>query len=150
MVVELFFKKKVCSTCLAEKSASEFSKLTRAADGLQYNCKVCNKKYRDDHIEEARAYDRAWYKKHPERAYAQKLKRYGLTLEQYWEMVRLRDGKCDICKKKRRLCVDHDHVTKVVRGLLCKSCNGAIGALGDTKEGVFRALQYLGDGNDGR
>jgi hypothetical protein len=44
---------------------------------------------------------------------------------------------------KIRFCVDHCHETKKVRGLLCSPCNRAIGQLGDTVQGVQRALTYL-------
>lgn len=57
------------------------------------------------------------------------------------------EGRCAICGKYRDvLSVDHEHGKKgieSVRGLLCKECNRAIGALGDTAEGVEKALNYL-------
>jgi len=42
--------------------------------------------------------------------------------------------------------LDHCHSTGVVRGVLCWDCNVGIGKLGDTKEGVQRALDYLKGG----
>jgi hypothetical protein len=39
--------------------------------------------------------------------------------------------------------VDHDHATGRIRGVLCQNCNTAIGKLGDTLEGVLRAVRYL-------
>lgn len=41
-------------------------------------------------------------------------------------------GKCGICGKsakreKRKLALDHDHNTLIVRGLLCYSCNSKLG-----------------------
>jgi Recombination endonuclease VII len=42
----------------------------------------------------------------------------------------------------RALCVDHDHSTGQVRGLLCKRCNYALGLLEDTKS-LVRAVEYL-------
>lgn len=39
--------------------------------------------------------------------------------------------------------VDHDHVTGKVRGILCRTCNTALGALGDNIAGVTLALNYL-------
>ena len=57
------------------------------------------------------------------------------------------DGKCECCgtdkPKEARWCVDHDHKTGKVRGVLCSKCNTAIGKLGDTLEGVERAAEYL-------
>lgn len=53
------------------------------------------------------------------------------------------EGRCASCGHKRKLVVDHDHATGVVRGLICTPCNMAIGGLGDTPEGVRKALEYL-------
>jgi len=58
------------------------------------------------------------------------LRRYGLTIEGYNELVNKQNGVCAICampprgkKKENSLHVDHDHATKAVRGLLCLRCN---------------------------
>lgn len=53
-------------------------------------------------------------------------------------------GVCEICEEfTEHLVVDHDHVTGALRGRLCTGCNTAIGKLGDTPEGVMRAVRYL-------
>lgn len=39
--------------------------------------------------------------------------------------------------------IDHCHLTGKIRGVLCWDCNSAIGKLGDTIEGVRKALNYL-------
>jgi hypothetical protein len=41
------------------------------------------------------------------------------------------------------MCVDHDHETGEVRGLLCVQCNSALGKLGDREEALLRALEYV-------
>ena len=46
---------------------------------------------------------------------------------------------------KKALCVDHDHTTGEIRGLLCANCNLGLGALGDNVRSLKRALAYLGD-----
>lgn len=56
------------------------------------------------------------------------------------------DGKCECCgsgNRGRGWCVDHDHSTGRIRGILCHQCNTAIGQLGDTLESVLRAVKYL-------
>ena len=56
------------------------------------------------------------------------------------------DPTCAICGKPevgRRLNIDHDHATGLVRGLLCRKCNAGIGLLGDNIEGLEAALEYL-------
>jgi hypothetical protein len=56
-------------------------------------------------------------------------------------------GKCGCCAANKPggkgWCVDHDHETGKIRGVLCNACNLAIGKLGDTLEGVLRAVKYL-------
>lgn len=50
---------------------------------------------------------------------------YGIDLGIYNDLVRRANGVCEICGKKpnRTLCVDHDHRTGLIRGLLCGYCN---------------------------
>lgn len=52
---------------------------------------------------------------------------YGLTELEFQQLVEACGGKCQICKKKTRLCIDHDHDTGQVRGLLCHRCNSCLG-----------------------
>ena len=42
-----------------------------------------------------------------------------------------------------RLFCDHDHATKAWRGWVCRQCNAGLGLLGDSQEGLRRALEYL-------
>jgi hypothetical protein len=55
---------------------------------------------------------------------------YGITPKDYECMFEQQQGKCGICKKTqksgRRLAVDHCHITKKVRGLLCQACNSKV------------------------
>lgn len=76
-----------------------------------------------------------------------------LTLAKYKELSKVTH--CECCnvalidgggpgvgaRDKRQ--IDHCHDTGRVRGVLCWDCNSAIGKLGDNKEGIQRALQYL-------
>jgi len=55
-------------------------------------------------------------------------RRYGITLDDYNEMLKKQSNKCKICKispdnLKRKLCIDHCHETGKIRGLLCDKCN---------------------------
>lgn len=60
-----------------------------------------------------------------------RMKTFGLTLEEYDKMLKEQKGVCAICgkinKSGNRLSVDHNHLTGRVRGLLCTTCNSALG-----------------------
>jgi len=78
-----------------------------------------------------------------------RLKRqYGITLEDYETLLIHQGGGCAICQTEGcstgyKLAVDHDHENGVVRGLLCMSCNTALGRLNDSTELLLRAVAYL-------
>lgn len=77
--------------------------------------------------------------------------RYGLTEAEVDALIAAQNGLCAVCEVEpsTRLNVDHDHVTKVVRGLLCRSCNLMLGFAGDCAERLRKAADYLEacDGN---
>ncbi len=75
---------------------------------------------------------------------------YGITLEQYDEMCRIQNDLCAVCceperHKKRRLSVDHDHATGIVRGLLCHRCNKALGLLRENIKTLKNMIKYLSE-----
>jgi hypothetical protein len=70
--------------------------------------------------------------------------KYGLTREQYDKMVQECDSTCAICNKKvEKICVDHDHKTGKIRGLLCHNCNTSIGLLCEDEQNFANAVNYL-------
>lgn len=84
------------------------------------------------------------------------LRFYGLTPEQFESLWEVQEGRCKICKKLppakliiRRnqlhtaLQVDHDHKNKIVRGLLCGSCNRGLGFFFDDPDLLIAAAAYL-------
>jgi hypothetical protein len=68
--------------------------------------------------------------------------RYGLTPEQYAAMVARQNGLCASCGVRPAEHADHDHVTGVVRELLCPGCNHAEGHLGSL-DGARKLVAYL-------
>lgn len=77
-------------------------------------------------------------------------KKYDLNLEQVLSILVYQDFCCGICTSpietaRRRPCIDHDHSTGEVRGILCVSCNSGLGLLGDTPDFVAKAAHYLQD-----
>jgi hypothetical protein len=80
-------------------------------------------------------YHRLGHERHRDR-------KYGKGAGAYWTRHNLlQRGLCLICKCKdsRALCLDHDHKTKKLRGLLCGRCNFFVGFL----EGGRWAGRYL-------
>jgi hypothetical protein len=76
-------------------------------------------------------------------------KNYGITIEEYTDKMQT-SSVCQCCKRVSTLCYDHDHTTMVFRGVLCKNCNAGIGLLGDSVEGVEKALNYLKEHYNGK
>lgn len=74
---------------------------------------------------------------------------FGLTLEDYDNMVAVQNGVCAICGKtnpsENRLAIDHDHKTGEIRGLLCQHCNGCLGWYEINKQKI---KNYLKIGKD--
>lgn len=76
---------------------------------------------------------------------------YGLTIEDFDKIFISQDGRCAICgayqienaKGYEMLCVDHNHSTGTVRGLLCRKCNAGIGQLKDNIHLLENAISYL-------
>lgn len=98
-----------------------------------------------DHLKIINARWRALHPRHRHR-----VERFGLTHQQYDSLVVAQNGLCAICgknengKRPKRLSIDHNHVTKIVRGLLCLRCNVKLGIL-ENQEWVKLALLYLAD-----
>lgn len=75
-------------------------------------------------------------------------RQYGISLDEFSELLQHQGGGCAICGKpiksaRRRMNVDHCHETGEVRGILCTGCNTGLGHLGDNIEGIQKALAYL-------
>lgn len=87
------------------------------------------RKWYHTHKDKAKAY----WKAHPEKRRRFDIQnRYGITLEDYEKLYTEQGGHCAICNKHQtelnsKLAVDHCHTSKVVRGLLCRTCNAHLG-----------------------
>ena len=133
---------KLCPDCGETKPLDEFYDDKSKSNGKRSYCKPCG-------YARAVAYREANREKYAETQRRNSLKRrYGITVEQYDEMLAEQDGKCACCGTTEPgghggFHVDHCHDTGEVRGLLCHSCNAAIGGLGDNLEGVWNAMLYL-------
>lgn len=84
------------------------------------------------------------------------LKSYGIDITDYNIMFENQKGCCKICnthiselnlKIKKSLCVDHNHETGKVRGLLCDKCNRGLGLFCDDENLLYKAMEYLNRNN---
>ena len=75
-------------------------------------------------------------------------KKYNLTLDDYNYLVVTQSDRCAICLtddkgRHGNWCVDHNHQTGEVRGLLCDPCNTGLGKFEDDADNLTSASKYL-------
>ncbi|MFF7799443.1 endonuclease VII domain-containing protein [Streptomyces olivaceus] len=116
---------KLCRSCGEVKPHSEWHRNATASDGLSTRCKAC------------RAVEgRAGHLK----------RQYGITEMERDALVASQGGACCICLAAPAAHVDHCHETGRVRGVLCFSCNAALGQFKDRPDAIRRAAAYV-EGN---
>ncbi len=141
----LEYSSKVCSICKEEKHLTDFHLRSLSKDGHASACKECNIK---------RTYE--WAQKNSDKRTAtyrkSSLKRtYGITLEQYDEMLEKQHHCCAICDRhedqfKTRLAVDHNHKTGEIRGLLCNYCNHRVVGKHTDGDKLRQIAEYIEQG----
>ena len=125
---------KICKNCKISKDINSFCIANNNKDGYQ-DCKK-------------------FYLKHREEILKYHKNSYGLTFEEYNQMLESQNGVCAICGKEetdtdwrsdkvKQLAVDHNHETGKVRALLCGKCNKAIGLLKDNIQLFQATIDYL-------
>lgn len=76
-----------------------------------------------------------------------RLKNHGLVLSDWDNLFALQGFKCGACSAvdpgATDWCLDHDHKTGKVRGILCRSCNLALGHAKDDPAVLLLLIQYL-------
>lgn len=90
------------------------------------------------------------YRKHPHTSWARTLRKSGLTLDDYDRMLLAQGSGCAICgnpdpgdRRMTRFHVDHCHLSGVIRGLLCSSCNLGLGKFKDDPAHLSKAAAYV-------
>ena len=79
-------------------------------------------------------------------ARGKRIRLYGITVTEYERLFNEQNGVCAICQKDNgliALCIDHDHNTNEVRGLLCNLCNRGIGLFNDNPDLLNKAKLYV-------
>jgi hypothetical protein len=108
---------KTCNKCNKQKPLDNFPKHPGVKIGRSAICKPCK-------VESAQT------------------RLYNLTTAQALKITK----NCHLCNrllKNKKVCIDHDHQTGLVRGILCSSCNISLGVFGDNIEGIMKVVDYL-------
>lgn len=159
---------KTCTKCSINKNGEEFYKCPTTNDGLHVYCKKCisiiSKEWRQDNPEKAKEHrkkyatessdkiketNKKWMSRNMDKIKSTKLKKaYGITIEQYKEMLHNQNNSCHICSRSqldltKSLAVDHNHKTGKVRGLLCSDCNIGLGCFKDNLKFLEIAISYI-------
>ena len=132
----------VCKTCGIEKDESEYKikQKCNLASGIikEYRNCHCNQCYRTiQNNQKAERYPHAWIRN-----------RYNVDNETALYWYERSQTSCEICgvaweKGKEKLCIDHDHTTGKIRGILCKHCNHVLGHSKEQLKILDNAKAYL-------
>jgi hypothetical protein len=134
---------KRCSRCRETKPASQFYSRRETKSGLTSACIECS-----------RAHDKK-RENTPNRKATRKWAAikwfHGLTRQEWQAALEAQNFRCAICetafdvtgKSMFNPCIDHDHDTDKIRGLLCRRCNQGIGLLQDSGNVAEKAALYL-------
>jgi len=163
---------KYCGESDTEKLVKN-KKLSRGVERLCNKCaykrnKPAHDNYRKNHKEERDAYGRVYKESHkeeisisnkvlkqntkyhqlPEYIDVTLRRRYNISLDDYNKLLASQDFSCAICRThvselRRRLSVDHNHVTGKVRGLLCDQCNLLLGKACDNIDLLYKVIEYI-------
>lgn len=131
---------KTCTKCSLPKAETEFYERkgsTPERPLYQAACKSCQNKAAVAWRKTPTGWA-SWKRAH--------LKKYGMTLEQ-WDALAAQYPVCPGCQRPFGAgfypCVDHDHNTGEIRGMLCNGCNKAVGFAVDDPNTLRSLAAYL-------
>lgn len=111
-----------CPGCKAAKPRGDFHKNRQSSSGLQPRCKRCAAK-------------------------DQRMRKYGLSDDDVARMLIDQQNQCGCCGDELSegfgTVIDHCHATGVVRRLLCRPCNSALGFASDSRARLKKLDHYL-------
>lgn len=112
--------KKICTGCRENKPVSQFYIVhSKRRENKPYSkCKLCC---------------RAQYL----------VNKFNITDVQFSDIMNTTGSICQICGAQEKLCLDHNHSTGWVRGILCHNCNLALGNFKDDYRLMEKGITYL-------
>jgi hypothetical protein len=122
-----------CPKCGETKPEEDFPRNRSSRTGRQAYCKPCWNSAVRDYKSKKHGSERSFLFKY----------RYGIDERRvrHYESGQL--GLCAVCRNAPSQHVDHDHRTKAIRGLLCFTCNNALGKFDDDPDLIESAVRYL-------
>lgn len=148
-----------CKKCEKVLPAAKFYKSNHHKNGFNTCCKKCVgekiSKWKSANKDKVARYSRISRRRDGGRSILKQiLKKRGISQDQYAAILAAQGNVCAICGRQseqrdkesnrfRRLYVDHDHETNLVRGLLCWKCNSGLGFFEDNRGILLSAIVYL-------
>ena len=138
---------KICTGCQQEKPLTEFfSRGGKLAHLYKSQCKPCMQAKRLEWGQQNRDHLNDW-RRNNWVVTNRRLRRRGATQDIYNAMYEAQKGCCALCNEPEEkfawLCIDHDHETGKIRGLLCPNCNRGLGLLKDNASLLQKAAEYI-------
>lgn len=136
---------KTCRLCNIEQPQADFLKCKSYSSGYSTVCKACNR------IRDKQQYDKHQQKRCTKARGGRFSKKYWphLTAKEAlleWErLFQSQSGLCSICHKDngRRLDVEHNHDTLIVRSLACNDCNTSLARAHENIDILMRLCDYI-------
>jgi len=138
---------KTCTGCQQQKPLTEFfSRGGKLSHLYKSRCKQCMQTQRQEWADKNRDHLNDWRRNNWVVA-GRRLRRRGATQQMYDALYEAQKGCCALCEEPEEkfawLCIDHDHVTGRIRGLLCPNCNRGLGLLQDNPDLLRKAAKYV-------
>lgn len=134
----------ICDKCNYELPITKFEWASNRPNPRK-TCMVCRSKsrvYTPEQLENKKLY-RVKYRESGRAKDMWEKSVYGVCKSE------LEYSECVICGSSHRICIDHNHTTGKFRGLLCATCNGALGLFHDSVPKLENAIKYLEHFNNG-
>lgn len=144
----------LCSKTVHQPSAEVRKRYEKSDKGRSVRKKINRS---DNHKERLWEYNnntsgnaQKYYKDNLNKYQEYRVQKYGLTIDQYDEMLTKQNYCCKLCKSEldmgKHTHIDHCHDTGEVRSILCAACNQALGLLKENVITMQRMIDYVNRG----
>jgi hypothetical protein len=124
---------KKCVNCGELRPLSNYHANPSSKDKRDCRCKSCKKE--NYQLNRTKRLDQA------------RIRSYGISRKEYDQKILEQNNACEICKlpfvPHKNPCVDHNHTTLAVRGLLCSHCNSGLGHFKESIIIMQSAQEYI-------